>query len=117
MQLSVPAGSVGQLEAGPIFQTAEAFMQAEPVASSVLCRMFWMRIDPVLERIDASNPRKDVDDSLEMLSLRPFQIFAVGVKFLEVLASEQFHAHGSHFAKFNRCMAVVSQGLVTSRED
>ena len=41
----------------------------------------------------------------------------VGIKFFELFASKQFHAHGSHFAEFNRRMAVVPQRLITRGED
>src|SRR6185503_20464900 len=113
----MPARGLGQFEASPVLQTAKPLMQVEPMSSPLLDRMLRMGIDPMLERVDASNPGENVDDSFKMSFPGTLEILIARVKFFKLFASEQFHAHRSHFAEFNRRMAVVSQRLITSGED
>ena len=74
-----------------------------------------MRVNPVLERVHRRNPREHPDDAFQVDAPGAVGV-AGGIKFLDELVAEQFHAHGGDFAKFNRRVAVRAQILVAGRQ-
>ena len=64
----------------------------------------------MLKRIDGGNPWKNIENAFKMAPPGAPR-FRGGIKLLQKFVAEQLHAHGGHFAEFNRRAAIRIQVL------
>src|SRR5882724_249350 len=94
VQLPVPQIRTRFFPASPIYVAAKTVHQVHPRGGAFGTRMIWIRVNPMLKRVHGRNPRKHADDAFEMDAARALRVGG-GIKFLDELVAEQFHAHGS----------------------
>src|SRR5262245_54450085 len=72
--------------------------------------MPWMGVNPMLERIDGRNPRKDCRDAFQVNSPGSMNIIWL-VKNVEMFRGEKFHRHRRHLAKLDGSAAIGEEVL------
>src|SRR5579872_4561096 len=69
-----------------------------------------MGVNPMLETVNDGHPWEKADNAFKMRLAGAIGL-GCGIKFFEEFIAEQFHGHGSHFAKLNRRAAISIEVL------
>ena len=80
-------------QAGVVSAAAgETLVQVGPLIESVLSRMGWVFVDPVLEGVDDGDPCHSADYALEVVASAAFCVGST-VEYIEIRGAEKFHGH------------------------